>query len=328
MRVFINLLTFIGTLAFSISLQAITLAEELINFPDAIETHVGVDKSKITHLVFIDLWRSYGGQGDESLVANLPKSFLDDSQQIWLQPEINVTQAQLSEFQTHFPKLTPLILDRGSKITQEFNVWQTPYHVLLKNNKPLFSGEKKALIRFIASKYPQDSRALNELTKQLDSQSSAADSKATTEMAKQQKLAKFKKPLPGDEAPHFSTLSMRGEQVSLPNTLKNLAEDKPLSIIFMDSLCPMPHYPNCKEKLSKLNELVSNDKDRQWLGIVSSFYVNEDLVKKFAKTFAINIPLIFDQGNAIFNAYDIYASPYQIDVNSDGTIATRTDQLH
>ncbi|NQZ80552.1 MAG: redoxin domain-containing protein [Colwellia sp.] len=324
MSIILNLFTFIGFFTLSLSIQAATLAEERLHFPETIEKHVMLDKSKITHLVFIDLWRSYGGQGDEGLVAKLPQNFLNDSQQIWLQPEINVTQAQLSEFQKYFPKVTPLILDRGSRISQQFNVWQSPYHVLFKNNKQLFSGEKKALIRFITDKYPQDKVAINELNKLLDTPSAIVDKK----VVKQPKNAKLKKPIPGDDAPHFSTQSMKGELITLSQTLKNLTLDKPLSIIFMDSLCPMPHYPGCQKKFVQLNELVKNNKDRLWLGVISSFYVNEDAARQFAKSFDLKIPLIFDQGNSIFKAYDIYATPYQVDVNSDGTIVVRTDQLH
>jgi len=324
MRNILNLIAIISFSSFLFSTQAATLAEEIINFPEMIEKHVVVDKSKITHLVFIDLWRSYGGQGDENLVAKLPHSFLGDSQQIWLQPEINVTQAQLSEFQKYFPKVTPLILDRGSKISQKFTVWQSPYHVLLKNNKQLFSGDKKALVRFMANKYPQDKLAVSELNKLLDAPSLTVVKK----IAKKTNKDELKKPMPGDNAPHFSTLSMQGELITLLKTLKNVGIDKPLSIIFMDSLCPMPHYPGCQKKFAQLNELVKNNSDRQWLGIISSFYVNEDSARQFSKRFALKVPLIFDQGNAIFKAYDIYATPYQVDVNSDGIITTRTDQMH
>jgi len=303
-----------------------TSTAETTSLPEQLANTVILDKSKITHLIFIDIWRSYEGLGDEVMVASLPEAFLHNSQQVWLQPEINVTQAQLSEFQQYFPKITPLILDRNSKIMRSLNVWKSPYHVLLQGNKKLFSGDGNALTTYISKEYLHDGAIIAAPIKQAQKPSAFVVNNVIATDKNQ--VLKLHKPMPGDHAPDFSLPSMQGQFITLQTVLNNLITNKTLSIVFMDSLCPMPHFPDCQQKLAQLNKLVEDNKDRQWLGIISSFYVNEDSAEQFSKKFDINMPLIFDHKNATFKAYDVYATPYQVDVNSEGTITSRTSQLH
>ena len=324
MRIILILLCVLSSLSLPSLLQAKPPQEQTIELPNYLVKQLKIEKNKITHLVFIDLWRSYEGQGDELIVANLPQPFLAQSQQIWLQPEMNVTQAQLTEFQQYFPNIAPLILDRSSKISRLLNVWQSPFHVLLKNNKQIFSGNKTALVSYITKQYPDEKTAIKTLLNMLKTPSETAHAPPTllTKMTKQHK------PLVGDQAPQFSHQSILGKQISLSAALDALTTTKPLSVIFIDSLCPMPHFPNCEVKLKQLNELVSKKPDRHWVGVINSYYVTEQSAKKFVQDFGINIPLFFDQDNAVFKAYDVYATPYQVDINRDGFIIKRSDTIH
>ena len=131
-----------------------------INIINNLQTFTGqsiaIDENKLTHLVFIDVWRSYEGKGDEEMIAALPEEFLAQSQQIWIQPEINVTAAQLTEFQQYFSQVKPLVIDKQFALMRSLNVWQSPFHVVIQGNKNIFSGDATALTNFIAKKYSID----------------------------------------------------------------------------------------------------------------------------------------------------------------------------
>ena len=90
----------------------------------------------------------------------------------------------------------------------------------------------------------------------------------------------------------------------------------------------MPHFPNCEAKLGQLNELINTNDSRQWLGVVSSYYVNEEYAQQFAEKFSLKLPLLFDHDNSIFKSYQVYASPYHIKVNRQGVIESRSDLLN
>jgi len=61
--------------------------------------------------------------------------------------------------------------------------------------------------------------------------------------------------------------------------------------------------------------------------VINSYYVNEDYVKGFIDKSALTMPILFDQNNTIYRAYDVYASPYVIKVNRQGKIVSRSDQI-
>ncbi|MDP2562661.1 peroxiredoxin [Psychrobium sp. 1_MG-2023] len=287
------------------------------------------DKSKMTHLVFIDIWRSYGGQGDEEVVNSLPKAFLQQSQQIWLQPEINVTQAQLIEFQQHFQQVSPLVFDRQFKLMRAFGVWQSPFHVLIQGNQQIFSGDAKALRQFIDNKYGEQSRLSIASKNDKKREPQHAEEKLPVEEGYSAVVKSIKphKPRVGDTAPTFSTHSLQGNPLTLDSMLAKLPKGDSLNLVFIDALCPMPQFPNCESKLKKLKKLVADNPQRKWLGVVNSYYVDEAYVKQFSNKFELKIPLAFDAENAIYKAYDVYASPYQIKVNHLGRIELRSDVM-
>lgn len=121
-------------------------------------TFAGVEQTSIsgevisldhdTHLIFFDVWASYQGAGPEKTLAALPQPFINQFNQVWVQPSMNVTLAQLSEFQQYYPDVKPIVLDKGYQLFRQYDVWQSPYHVLLDNGRVVFSGNGQQLLDF------------------------------------------------------------------------------------------------------------------------------------------------------------------------------------
>jgi len=323
--------TLILLISFIFSAPAYVLAE--VNAIGNLNTFSGqvvsIDKEKMTHLIFMDIWSSYGGLGDETAVASLPNVFLAQSQQLWLQPEINVTLAQLAEFEQAYPQVTPLILDRGFNIMRTFNVWQSPYHLIIKGGKREFAGSINELQVYIAKKYslPIAEVAIpTTLGQELEDPVGVNTNNVLS--ANISKANKSIKPLAGDKAPTFSSKTLNGKHKSLGTAVDDLKNNQLVSLIFIDTLCPMPQFPGCEKKLAQLNKLVTSSPNRQWIGVVNSYYVNEEYALDFAHKFELKLPLIFDKDNKIFKAYGVYATPYQVDINRAGMIEARGNQLH
>ena len=296
---------------------------------------IELESSKLTHLIFQEIWSSYEGLGEEGRVAELPKLFIKNSQQVWVQPGINVTQAQLAEYQGYFPQVKPLVLDRGYRLMRSMGGWDLPLHVILKDGKKVFSGNGEELTvysnqhfstQFVADQWwKTDADVLAEnMQSELDSK--VADSKefAASISLPDASNKPYSKPEEGDKAPLFTAKTMTGKTVSLIG----LSYNKPLSLVFLDSLCPMPHFPDCEAQIAQLGDLVASDDSRVWLGVVSSFYVNEVVVQQFRDKFKLTLPLVFDVDNEIFQSYGVHASPYQIDINHDGSIRSRGSEIH
>lgn len=130
------------------------------------------------------------------------------------------------------------------------------------------------------------------------------------------------KPLPGDSAPAFSINSLEGSTLELKQY-----RGKPVSLVFLDSLCPMPHWPDCEAQLTKLRKIAADDQENQWIGIVKGFYIDENWVKAFAKRWQLSFPLVWDRDNAVFSRYQVFGNPYQIWVDKDGRIASRNEVI-
>ena len=275
---------------------------------------VVIESGKVTHLIFQEIWSSYEGLGEEARVAALPKTFIDSSQQIWVQPGINVTEAQLTEYQGYYPQVKPLVLDRGYQLMRSLGGWELPLHVIIKEGKKVFSGSGDELTQWLQL----DKRDL--AVKVVDNDKAKPVSFSINAAAK----LRFHKPEEGDQAPVFTAQTMAGDAVSLLGVSNN----KPLSLVFLDSLCPMPHFPGCEAQIEQLNNLVKSDDSREWLGVVSSFYVNEEVVRQFGQKFQLKLPLVFDVDNQIYQSYGVHASPYQIDIGRDGDIRSRGSDIH
>lgn len=307
--------------------------ESLANMKTFDGQPVVIESSKLIHLVFQEIWSSYENLGEEVRVSTLPKAFMDRSQQVWVQPGINVTEAQLTEYQGYYPQITPLVLDRGYRLMRSLGSWELPLHVVLKDGKTVFSGNGDEL-SIVASNHFLTAATINQWL-----QTAANDFSAKAAVAvevsrpisfslKDAVKPSYHKPVVGEQAPAFTAKTIIGDMTSDTVSLKGLSKRKPLSLIFIDALCPMPHFPNCKAKLEQLNDLVAKDTSREWLGVVSSFYVSEETVQQFRDKFKLKLPLIFDVDNQIHQGYGVNASPYQIDISREGYIHSRSDEIH
>ena len=332
----INKRIILGYASSLLFLLAASLPSQAVE-PEKIELHslktfdgqpLFLKENTVTHLIFQEIWSSYEGQGEEARVAALPKTFLANSQQIWVQPDINVTEAQLAEYQDYFPQVAPLVLDRGFSLMRSFGGWDLPLHIILKNGKKIFSGSGDELT-VLSKEHFLSTVAMNDwFNANQDFNEKVIikedENKPIKFIIAEADALDYHKPEEGDQAPLFSAKTMSGNTVSLTG----LSYYKPLSLVFVDSLCPMPHFPGCEAKLKALNNLVASDTSREWIGIVSSYYVNEEIAQQFRDKFQLKMPLIFDTDNQIFQSYGVHASPYQIDIDSEGVIRTRGAKIH
>ncbi|WP_120511769.1 peroxiredoxin family protein [Photobacterium salinisoli] len=279
-----------------------------------------------THLVFLDIWTSYAGEGADAFVGRLPESFRQTTQQIWIQPEFNVTLAQLQEFQGYFPQVAPIVLDNQQQLLKAFGFWQTPAHVLIEQGKVVFSGDNDALLAYL--NLEQDAAY------ELEAASVPAETDAWKTLQPPVESEQLvKKPVPylvpklGDTAPVFERETLTGQTVSLTALMTKAKDKQPVSLFFIDALCPMPHFPGCEDKLAKWQQQVESDTSRQWVGVISGYYIDAGIAAGFAEKFGLTAPLIFDTENALYKAYGVHATPYQIDVGPQGRIQYRGDQL-
>lgn len=267
------------------------------------------------HLVFMDIWNSYAGQGAEQFVATLPEDFLAQSRQIWIQPEINVTTAQLKEFQGYYPTVAPLVLDRSQQWLRQFQFWQTPSHVLIEDGKVVFQGDNAALLRYLNQDAPPESSEQTHALVQAQAAAPSVDK------------AVYHAPKPGEPAPSFAVTTLSGEALSLAELLKPATDAQPVSLLFMDALCPMPQFPDCEATLAQWRAQVQDSPQRQWVGVISGFYIDESIARAFAEKHTLDVPVVFDVENQLFQQYGVHATPYQIDIGADGTLLSRGAQI-
>ena len=83
---------------------------------------IALDDSTPVHLVFFDLWTAYGGEGPDKLVASLPVSYREEHRIVWVQPRLNVTDAQLHEFQQAMPAYRPLVVDENFQLMRRYGL--------------------------------------------------------------------------------------------------------------------------------------------------------------------------------------------------------------
>lgn len=111
---------------------------------------VNIDKGWV-HLIFFEIWISYGDQQPQSLIASLPANYHHAVQKVWLQPKFNVTQAQAQEFQSAFPIMKPLVLDENFSLMRKHGLWDLPSHVIIKDGKEVFKGNGEQLQQFVSN---------------------------------------------------------------------------------------------------------------------------------------------------------------------------------
>lgn len=289
---------------------------------------IELNDDKILHLVFTDIWSIYGNErNDPAFVAALPTAYLNQSQQIWVQPGMNITVAQMHEFLKYYPSVSPLVLDKGFQLMRNEQVWSSPFHVLYKDNQRIFAGHSKALLKHLGIK-DDSAREITNHQPLVEDQNQESIKSSNTNLpvtaSKKTPIKSLDKVTMGDRAPAFTATSLTGEELAL----SALTKKKPLSLVFLDSLCPMPQFPGCEAKLQQLQNLIKEDNSRQWLGVVNSYYVTEAVAQEFASAFKLTLPLVFDHNNHIFKAYQVHATPYQVDIAKGGQLVYRGDTIH
>ncbi|MDN3611831.1 peroxiredoxin family protein [Vibrio ostreicida] len=292
----------LGALAFSFSTLANPLATELRSIDDH-----ALSTDEPLHLVFFNIWDNYDPQaGALGFVSRLPNEFKRHYKRVWIQPDMNITLQQMKDYQGYFPTVTPLILDKQFSLMKHQKIWTTPHHILLEDGKMTFSGTSA------------------ELSRELGLTTDAAEvtvSLPSTE-PKGSGPVVYKRLKVGEAAPLFVKKTLQGQALSLSDQLTP-PQARPMTLVFLDAMCPMPHYPDCEEKIARLNMAVASDESTQWLGVISPFYINENIASEFAARMKLDLPLVFDYGNEIFRAYGVHATPYQIKLTPAGTVASR-----
>lgn len=254
------------------------------------------------HLVFMDIFASYLGQGAELQVQQLPDSFGQHYPLVWVQPHLNVTRAQLEEFQQLFPAIRPMVLDDELQWMQHFKVWSSPYHVLMRDGEVEFAGDYSALRQYLKLPPVPDPVLVN-----------------ATPMPGSVDGFDYHYLEPGDAAPSVEVTTMDGQRINLANWYRHNQGGR---IVFLDSLCPMPHFPGCEQQLQQLSQQLKQS-DQGWLGVVSGFYVSPDVVQDFLQRFDLSLPVVFDHGNQLFGQFGVLATPYVVEVDRQGHLAQR-----
>ncbi|WP_105167283.1 peroxiredoxin family protein [Pseudoalteromonas sp. T1lg23B] len=273
---------------------------------------IAIDHKQTTHFIFSDIWAMYNGGGDVDIEKVLPNSFLTSTKRVWIQPQFNVTEVQIKKFQGYFPQIKPLVLDKELTLMRKMGVWDRPYHVLVQNDEITFSGNTDELKQHLGLK-------TNKAQPDVSAKTEPATKEATH--VKDVKLLKHIKV--GDPIAHFAKTTITNDKLDSQSLLAKLEHGQKLNLVFMDSLCPMPKFPNCAAQLEQLKKQIENNSEDLWVGIANSFYVDANYVKQFADKFALDLPIIFDQDNEIFKAYNVYSTPYKIEVNKLGIIDKR-----
>ncbi|GLX79924.1 hypothetical protein tinsulaeT_32640 [Thalassotalea insulae] len=113
-----------------------------------------------------------------------------------------------------------------------------------------------------------------------------------------------------------------------PISYKMNALDKPLLILFSDSLCPFHHLPNCEAKIEKFKQVAQLfDTKVNFLQVVKGYYVTQNDVINYNKKFNIKVSTIWDTENKLFKLYNVFSNPYAILINKSGKITYRKDDF-
>lgn len=124
-----------------------------------------------------------------------------------------------------------------------------------------------------------------------------------------------------NKAPDIHGVTLRNNSYDF-----NGSSEKPLVLMFADSLCPLPHFPGCEQKIAEFNRLEKKYRDKvNWLQVIKGYYVDKAHVQGYLKDFAITAPSIWDTDNKIFTDYQVFANPYIVVINPQGDVVFRRD---
>jgi len=274
-------------------------------------------ETKMKHLVFIDVWQYFSDQ-QTPLTDWLSAQNSEEYQVQYVQPNINVTRDILAQAQQAFPVLGDLYLDENYQLMRQYGVWQMPYHVILQNDQTVFKGNDTDLARYLVAEQlinQEQLTAVHHLLQDLTHENKPQPSQ--TQFVKQAPVARVDE---NDIAPNFKGHTLSAEPINLNSRLTNLQADEHLSLVFVDSLCPMPQFAGCEASLARL----AKRKDNNTLIVVNGYYVDEHHVKQFIAANKLSQPVLWDQHNHIFNQYGVLATVTEIRINKNGRVIRRT----
>lgn len=118
--------------------------------------------------------------------------------------------------------------------------------------------------------------------------------------------------------------TQRVEAENSQRLLQVVAEGE-VTLIFLDALCPMPHFPGCEDFLQSINEYAPN-KGATTYAVFNTLYVDEATVNDFAQKHNIVFPIIIDGDMSLHDEYGVYATPYVISLNA-GQVTERGNRI-
>lgn len=274
-------------------------------------------ETKMKHLVFIDVWQYFSAQ-QTPLTDWLSAQNSEAYQVQYVQPNINVTRDILAQAQQAFPVLGELYLDENYQLMRQYGVWQMPYHVILQNNQTVFKGNDTELARYLVAEQLINQDQLAAVGHLLqDSTHENKPQPSQTDFVKQAAVTRVDE---SDIAPEFKGRTLSAEPISLNSRLADLQAGEHLSLVFVDSLCPMPQFVGCEASLARL----AKRKDNNTLIVVNGYYVDENHVKQFVATNKLSQPVVWDQHNQIFNQYGVLATVTEIRINKNARVIGRS----
>lgn len=105
------------------------------------------------------------------------------------------------------------------------------------------------------------------------------------------------------------------------------AEHQQADLIFIDALCPMPHFPGCEDFIESLAKTYSADQHNSYL-IFNTLYVDAETVARFADKNHLTLPVVIDTNMNFHRQFSIHATPYQVVVTPSGEVTYRGGQLN
>lgn len=259
---------------------------------------ISIPQEGPAHLVFIDIWASYGGHGPEAALQALPESFHKTVPTIWFQPRMNVTDRHLLDYQQAFPHSKPLVMDEYFQVMRRYGVHETPVHVLLEDGKAVFAGGTEAFLAHIGHE--------------------AVAQKATQEQQ-------------ADEDHSAATTEAENHKVPSVKNIDNLKEflyasgDR-VQLIFLDDLCPTDHMPGCEKTVEQISQSY-RPSDHNWIVIYNNFYSDQLTSQAFSEKHKLTMPALFDEDHAVFDRYKVYSTPYFIELNRSGEVISRGSKV-
>ncbi len=92
-------------------------------------------------------------------------------------------------------------------------------------------------------------------------------------------------------------------------------------LIFLDALCPMPHFPNCEQVLALLAD-NSLSVGGEPILVFNTLYADVGSIEQFITKHKLTHPAVVDADLRLHNRYEIYSTPYRI-VLDDGEVRNR-----